>query len=92
MVDLIGQLATQGTSLVLVVLVMVWLGSGLRTDRHLSRRLEERIRRLEHDQRRDGRRIVQLEDVLRLAGMTVPPWPELDDDLTEPRHTYRRKS
>lgn len=80
MLQLLSDSGGMAVGLVTVALALFWLGRALRSDTRLSRRLEDRITKLETGQERDGRRIAQLENVLRAHGIPVPPWPITDDD------------
>ena len=87
MIDLLNDVFNSGTSIVTIGALLWLLVRSLRTDVRLTRRLEHRLRSIEASNRRAYSRIFQLEDVLRGAGISIPPWsnPEPDDDSHLPR-------
>ncbi len=70
----------------------MFAGRSVRADARLTRRfqayseqLEQRIGGLEHELGRERGRRVQLEDVMRAAGLTLPPWrPDNAGDVESP--------
>lgn len=70
-----------------LILALFAVARSMLVDTRLSRRieryagqLEDRIRKLERTQARQRSRIFQLEALLRLAGIPIPPWPASEDD------------
>lgn len=53
-----------------------------RFDRY-TRRLEERVSALETKLNLSERRRYQLEAILRAAGLSIPPWPDPENDNPE---------
>jgi hypothetical protein len=84
------------SGLAALAVALLWIGRTIRQDAHLTRRWQEiarelrdantelagRVNRLERAYNRERRRRVQLEDVMRRAGLELPPWPADNDDPT----------
>lgn len=73
-----------------LAVALIWIARTLWQDARLTRRwqdianeLDARVRKLERAYTRERSRRVQLEEVMRRAGMDLPPWPADDDDTDD---------
>lgn len=95
--SLLNDVVLSVCGLTAFVIALYGIGRAMRADNakrfdKYTNKLETRVKALEDKLNLSERRRYQLEEILRAAGLPIPPWPDPEFAQTEPPTVYVPRS